>query len=91
MMMRHGGNEARSTSSWRVYFVTLRLRHALDGYARDVSRLNSAESTTEATYYPAIKSLIEAALAQLELRLDVRASTSEARRSGGDAPDFAIL
>jgi len=89
--MRHGGCAAHSTPCGQGHLVTSRLRHALDGYARDVSRLSAAESTTEATYYPAIKSLIEAALSQLELRLDVRASTSEARRSGGrDAPDFAI-
>ncbi|HEX3865374.1 MAG TPA: hypothetical protein VHV78_01435, partial [Gemmatimonadaceae bacterium] len=56
-----------------------------------MSRLAGAESTTEATYYPAIKSLLEGILAELALRLDVRASTSESRRSGGrDAPDFAI-
>ena len=71
--------------------MTTRLRHALDVYAREVSRLATSDNTTEPTYYPAVKSLIEAALADLELRLDVRASTSEVRRGGGrDAPDFAI-
>ena len=71
--------------------MTTQLRDALDAYARDVSRLANAESTTEPSYYPAIKSLIEAALRELELPLDVRASTSEVRRSGGrDAPDFAV-
>lgn len=71
--------------------MTDRLRHSLDGYARDISRLSASDSTTEATYYPAVKALLESVLAELELRLDVRASTSEARRSGGrDAPDFAV-
>jgi hypothetical protein len=71
--------------------MTSRLEAALGSYARDVSRLTASRSTTELTYYPAIKSLIEALLIELELRLDVRASTSEVRTGGGrDAPDFAV-
>jgi type ISP restriction-modification system protein/N-6 DNA methylase len=71
--------------------VTDHWRHALSAYARDVSHLSSAETSTEQSFYPAIKALIEASLGELALPLDVRASTSEARRGGGrDAPDFAI-
>lgn len=68
-----------------------KIESALSTYSREVSRLSSSPTTTEATYYPAIKTLLEAVVSHIGLRLDVRASTSEVRLGGGvDAPDFAI-
>ena len=46
-------------------------------YARDVSALITAGSTTEASYYPAIKAFVAAALAAEALPFDVRVNTSE--------------
>jgi hypothetical protein len=48
-------------------------------------------STTEATYYPAVKALIAAALAVEELPFDVRINTSEKKEEGGiNLPDVAL-
>ena len=60
-------------------------------YARDVSALIVSGSTTEATYYPAIKALIAAALAVQNLPFDVRVNTSEEKLGGGiNLPDIAL-
>ena len=52
-------------------------------YARDVSALITAGSTTEASYYPAIKAFVAAALAAEALPFDVRVNTSERKPGGG--------
>jgi len=60
-------------------------------YADEVRRLVGAASTTEETYYPAIKGLLARALEFLDLPFEARTSTSEGRaQSGIDLPDFAL-
>lgn len=68
-----------------------KLGKAAKTYARDVTALVAAGSTTEATYYPAVKSLIAAALAVEDLPFDVRINTSEQKAEGGvNVPDVAL-
>lgn len=68
-----------------------RMRSALASYAREVSQLARAAATTEPSYYPAIKGLLEACLKEIGLPLSVRTNTRELRRGGGaDLPDFAM-
>jgi hypothetical protein len=68
-----------------------KLTTAAKSYARDVSHLISAGSTTEATYYPSVRSLISAALASKDLPFDVRINTSERKTDGGvNLPDVAL-
>jgi hypothetical protein len=68
-----------------------KLARATDAYARDVRALIAAGSTTEATYYPALKSLIEAVLAIQDLPFVVRINTSEKKAGGGvNLPDVAL-
>jgi hypothetical protein len=60
-------------------------------YSDEVRRLVGAASTTEETYYPAIKGLLTRALEFLDLPFEARTSTSEARSQRGiDLPDFAL-
>jgi Type ISP C-terminal specificity domain/N-6 DNA Methylase len=60
-------------------------------FANEVRRLISATSTTEETYYPAIKGLLTRALESLDLSFEARTSTAEARAQRGvDLPDFAL-
>jgi len=60
-------------------------------YANEVKRLADASSTTEPSYYPAIKSLLSEMLIHEHLPFEVRASTSEDRSAGGrDMPDIAL-
>ncbi|HLY22031.1 MAG TPA: type ISP restriction/modification enzyme [bacterium] len=64
---------------------------AVKSYARDISALFAAGSTTEATYYPAVKSLLGAALEVENLPFDVRINTSEQKIDGGvNLPDVAL-
>src|SRR5688572_30597147 len=68
-----------------------KLAKVAKSYATDVGALVAAGSTTEATYYPAVKSLIEAALAVEDLPFDVRINTSEQKAEGGvNLPDVAL-
>ena len=46
-------------------------------YAREVVNLVGAGSTTEATYYPAVRSLIAVGLLAGDLPFDVRINTRE--------------
>ena len=67
------------------------LAKAGKSYARNVSALIVAGSTTEATYYPAIRGLVAAALAVKNLPFDVRVNTSEEKAGGGiNLPDMAL-
>jgi hypothetical protein len=60
-------------------------------YTDEVKRLVGASSTTEPSYYPAIKALLSEMLAHEKLPFEVRASTSEGRSGGGrDLPDIAL-
>src|SRR5271167_3497586 len=71
--------------------IVSKLAKAARSYARDVGALVAAGSTTEATYYPAVKSLIAAALAVEDLPFDVRINTSEQKAGGGiNLPDVAL-
>jgi hypothetical protein len=68
-----------------------KLTTAAKSYAKDVGGLISAGSTTEATYYPSVRSLISAALAFEDLPFDVRINTSERKTGGGvNLPDVAL-
>ena len=60
-------------------------------YSDEVRRLAASHSTTEPTYYPAIKALLSKMLSRENLPFEVRASTSESRSGGGrDQPDLAL-
>jgi hypothetical protein len=60
-------------------------------YGNEVAGLAASHSTTEPSYYPAIKTLLSKMLARESLPFEVRASTSESRSGGGhDQPDFAL-
>ncbi|MCW5979740.1 MAG: hypothetical protein KIT09_16795 [Bryobacteraceae bacterium] len=60
-------------------------------YSDEVRRLAASHSTTEPTYYPAIKALLSKMLSRESLPFEVRASTSESRSGGGrDQPDLAL-
>jgi hypothetical protein len=62
-----------------------------DPYAAEVSRLAKSATTTEPSFYPAIKSLLSGILAKRGLSFDVRINTSERREGGGtDLPDVAL-
>ena len=71
--------------------VALDLVKAAASYTRDAGALIAAGSTTEATYYPAVKALVAAALAAQDLPFDVRVNTSEEKPGGGvNMPDIAL-
>lgn len=60
-------------------------------YTDEVAVLSASHTTTELSYYPAIKSLLAKMLGQETLPFEVRASTSESRAGGGrDMPDLAL-
>lgn len=62
-----------------------------NSYVQEVQRLAIAHTTTETSYYPAIKKLLEAILEDLGLTFEVRSGTSEDRMGGGrDQPDIAV-
>jgi hypothetical protein len=60
-------------------------------YGDEVAALSASPSTTEASYYPAIKTLLSHMLDRETLPFGARASTSEDRAQGGhDMPDLAL-
>jgi hypothetical protein len=60
-------------------------------YSDEVRRLVASRTTTEPSYYPAIKTLLARMLEFEKLPFEVRASTSESRSAGGrDLPDLAL-
>lgn len=64
---------------------------ALRAYATEVSTLSAKNTTTEGSYYPALKELTSVILRHLGLPADVRVNTSERRFGGGsDQPDVAL-
>lgn len=68
-----------------------KLMKAAKSYSSDVVELIAAGSTTEATYYPAVRSLIGATLGAEELPFSVRINTSEQKSDGGiNLPDVAL-
>jgi Type ISP C-terminal specificity domain/N-6 DNA Methylase len=63
---------------------------AIIEYVSDTKLLDSQSSTTENTYYPAIKNLISAILKESRLPFEVRVNTSESKGKGRDMPDFVL-
>lgn len=60
-------------------------------YGEEVAKLAGSPSTTEPSYYPAIKALLFKMLGRESLPFEVRSSTSETRSGGGhDMPDIAL-
>src|SRR5580658_9288247 len=60
-------------------------------YLGEVRKLVSAATTTEPSYYPAVKNLLAKMLAHEKLPFEVRVNTSESRSGGGyDQPDVAL-
>lgn len=60
-------------------------------FGDEVAGLSASHTTTEPSYYPAIKTLLANMLAHETLPFEVRASTSESRAGGGyDMPDLAL-
>ena len=60
-------------------------------FGSEVHRLSAASSTNEATYYPAIRTLLTDILSTNNLPFEVRTGTSEKRQGGGaDQPDLAF-
>jgi hypothetical protein len=59
-------------------------------YVADTRHLDTEPSSTENTFYPAIKILISAILKEERLPFEVRVNTSESRSKGRDMPDFIL-
>ena len=59
-------------------------------YVAESRHLSALPSTTEDTYYPAIKELLTAILREHALPFEVRTGTSEAKDKGTDRPDFVL-
>ena len=59
-------------------------------YVTETRRLQGLDSTTEETFYPAIRDLLTAVLRTQNLPFEVRTGTSEAKDSGTDRPDFVL-
>jgi hypothetical protein len=59
-------------------------------YVAETRHLDSQPSTTEATFYPNIKTLITAVLKDGRLPFEVRVNTSEAKGKSHDMPDFVL-
>jgi hypothetical protein len=67
------------------------LNRAFHAYASEVRLLSEASTTSEASFYPAIRSLLVPILKDLGLSTDVRINTRERRAGGGvDLPDIAL-
>jgi hypothetical protein len=63
----------------------------LSTYASEITRLANSATSTEQSFYPAIKALLSAILSDRGLPFDVRVNTSERRQGGGnDLPDLAL-
>jgi hypothetical protein len=59
-------------------------------YAQETRHLEAQPSTTENTFYPAIKSLISSILKERRLPFEIRVNTSEAKGRARDMPDFVL-
>src|ERR1043165_7930804 len=85
---RGGLNGGAATSGYHEVELMLM---PLTEYAAEVVRLAASHTTTESTYYPAIRQLLASALRARALPFDVRTGTSEERAGGGtDLPDVAL-
>ena len=63
---------------------------ALASYVAETRHLDSQPTSTEATFYPAIKTLISTVLKAGRLPFEVRVNTSEAKGKARDMPDFVL-
>ncbi len=63
---------------------------SLIDYVSETRRLDSQPSSTENTFYPAIKNLIAAILKEQLLPFEIRVNTSEAKGKVRDMPDFVL-
>jgi type ISP restriction-modification system protein/N-6 DNA methylase len=63
---------------------------SLAAYVAETRHLDTQPSSTEATFYPAIKTLISAILKEGRLPFEVRANTLEAKGKAWDMPDFVL-
>lgn len=63
---------------------------ALIDYVSETRRLDSQPSSTENTFYPAIRNLLAAVLKERLLPFEVRVNTSEAKGKARDMPDFVL-
>ncbi|MGK6317091.1 N-6 DNA methylase [Neorhizobium sp. DT-125] len=59
-------------------------------YVSETRHLDSQPTSTENTFYPAIKVLLSAILKEDRLPFEVRVNTSEARAKARDMPDFVL-
>lgn len=59
-------------------------------YVTETRRLSDIGSSTEETFYPAIRDLISAILRTHNLPFEVRTGTSESKQAGTDRPDFIL-
>jgi len=67
------------------------LNRTLHSYASEVQSLSESSTTSEASFYPAIRALLVPILKDLGLSTDVRINTRERRAGGGvDLPDIAL-
>jgi hypothetical protein len=63
---------------------------ALADYCSEKRHIDAQPSSTENTFYPAIKSLISAVLREGRLPFRVRVNTTESRGKKRDMPDFVL-
>ena len=59
-------------------------------YVLETRQLHGLVSTTEETFYPAVRDLLTAVLRSQNLPFEVRTGTSEAKAAGTDRPDFVL-
>jgi len=59
-------------------------------YVRDTQHLHGLETSTEETFYPAIRELLTAILQLQHLPFEVRTGTSETKDGSTDRPDFVL-
>src|SRR5439155_12332556 len=64
---------------------------SLAAYTKEVAHLAQSSTTTEETYYPAIRNLLAQILNERKLPFEIRTGTSEEREGGGTGlPDVAL-
>ena len=66
------------------------LAASLIDYVTETRHLHAHATSTEGTYYPAIKALLAAILKEGRLPFEVRVNTSEAKGKARDMPDFVL-
>lgn len=66
------------------------IESSIFAYAMETRSLDLHPSSTENTFYPAIKTLLTAVLHDQRLPFEVRVNTSETRSTSRDMPDFVL-